>query len=159
MLNIFSYEISQTMMLAKAIGERIAPGTVLAMEGDLGAGKTVFAKGLALGLGITERIKSPTFNLLMDYWGRHHFVHIDAYRISEDEVFEAGLLEYFDDESIVLVEWPSNFGYNLPPALRVEIIKHYSEENEWREIIFHCEKGDYFWLDTALKQFQDLKGE
>lgn len=156
MIKIVSRSVEQTALLAQCLGAQIPPGTVLAVNGDLGAGKTVFAKGLARGLGIKEVVKSPTFNLMLEYEGAKPLVHIDAYRIREDRVFEAGLLESFAGGNVVLIEWPANFGKYLPEALWLELDKKYDGENEWREIAFFCEPLDYPWLDGALKEYEKL---
>ncbi len=141
----------KTWALGEEIGKRIPPGTVLALYGDLGAGKTLFAQGLAKGLGVLERVKSPTFTLMEEYKGRLPFIHIDAYRLTEDEIWETGLLEAIDGENIVLIEWAGNLGLNLPPeALKVVFEKFYSPDAQWREIIFNCPKAQCPWLSRAL---------
>jgi tRNA threonylcarbamoyladenosine biosynthesis protein TsaE len=103
--------ITRTPEETQAIGEALAaglkPGDTLLLEGDLGAGKTVFARGVARGLGITEAITSPTFTLLHVYRGRLPLYHMDLYRLDGDEAFyQAGLEEYIGGDGVALVEWP-----------------------------------------------------
>lgn len=146
-----SFSPEATHSLAQAIGRGIPAGTVLALYGDLGAGKTLFAQGLAKGLNIQERVKSPTFILMEEYTGRLPFAHIDAYRLTEDEIWEAGLGEALDGNKVVLIEWAGNFGSYLPSeALSIHLTKHYTPDGEWRELFFHCAPGEYPWLDQAL---------
>jgi tRNA threonylcarbamoyladenosine biosynthesis protein TsaE len=103
----------ETRMLARKMAALLKPGDVLALEGDLGAGKTAFAKGVAEGLGIRDAVDSPTFTIVKEYDGRLPFYHMDVYRIeSADE--ELGLEEYFYGDGICLVEWASRVASHLP---------------------------------------------
>lgn len=113
---------SQTKQFAKQLAYRLQPGDVLALEGDLGAGKTTFAQGLAQGLGIEEPIDSPTFTIIKEYSGKDFpFYHIDAYRIEvADE--QLGLEEYLYGEGICLIEWASHIQEWLPEeTIQIEI--------------------------------------
>jgi tRNA threonylcarbamoyladenosine biosynthesis protein TsaE len=111
----------QTSALARELAQRLPPGSVLCLVGDLGAGKTVFARGFARGLCIEEPVTSPTFTLVNSYEGRmpdgsrrtlHHF---DLYRLTDpEELHDIGWEEYFDGEAICLVEWPERAGALLP---------------------------------------------
>jgi tRNA threonylcarbamoyladenosine biosynthesis protein TsaE len=115
----------------EALGERLAPklrpGSVLALRGGLGAGKTCFAKGLARGLGVEEEVTSPTYTIVSEYEGRPEaplpFYHIDAYRLRGEEDFEAlGGRELLYGGGICVVEWSERIETALPPqAIRVEI--------------------------------------
>ncbi|HAP31585.1 MAG TPA: tRNA (adenosine(37)-N6)-threonylcarbamoyltransferase complex ATPase subunit type 1 TsaE [Firmicutes bacterium] len=112
---------AQTREIARRLGEIVSAGTVLALDGELGAGKTVFAQGVALGLGVEEQVTSPSFVLMHIYQGRLLFYHFDFYRLDEEaELDSLGLEEYFDGESVVLVEWAGKFSDALPPT-RLEI--------------------------------------
>ena len=92
------------------------PGTVFTLTGDLGVGKTVFAQGLAEGLGITEPINSPTFTIVQVYdEGRLPFYHFDVYRIGDvEEMEEIGYEDYFYGDGVCLVEWAELIGEILP---------------------------------------------
>ena len=120
---------AQTEQFATELAAKTPPGSTLCLIGDLGAGKTVFARGYARGLGISGPVTSPTFTLVNTYEGRmpdgsrrtlHHF---DLYRLVEaEELHDIGWEEYFDDEAICLVEWPDRAGTLLPVhRLLVEI--------------------------------------
>lgn len=110
---IVTRQEKETKELAAKLAATLKPGDVLALEGDLGAGKTTFAKGLAKGLGIAEPIDSPTFTIIKEYEGKFPFYHMDVYRIEEPEE-ELGLEEYFFGDGICLVEWASHVKPLLP---------------------------------------------
>jgi len=111
----------------QAAGERLAqtlgPGAVVALTGDLGAGKTCFVQGLVHGLGVTTRATSPTFVLINEYRGRLPVHHVDAYRISTPtEMIDIGLLDLMDDEGVTVIEWADRITSLLPPrAITVHI--------------------------------------
>ena len=113
----------ETFALAKKLGETAPPGTVYTLTGDLGVGKTVFAQGLAEGLGITEPINSPTFTIVQVYdEGRLPFYHFDVYRIGDiEEMDEIGYEDYFYGDGVCLVEWAELIG-ELLPEKRVELL-------------------------------------
>jgi tRNA threonylcarbamoyladenosine biosynthesis protein TsaE len=110
-----------------ALGERIAPllpgGSVIALRGTLGAGKTCFAKGIARGLGIPEDVTSPTYTIIAEYAGTLPLYHIDAYRLEGDEDFTAlGGEEFLYGEGVSLIEWSERIPGSIPlEALTVEI--------------------------------------
>ena len=99
----------ETYAFAKRMGENLSGGEVLALDGDLGAGKTVFVQGLAVGLGISEAVTSPTFTLVQEYrGGRLPLFHFDVYRIGDpEEMFEIGFSEYLSGGGVTVVEWAS----------------------------------------------------
>ena len=106
----------ETFALAKQLGAAVEPGTVFTLTGDLGVGKTVFAQGLAEGLGITEPINSPTFTIVQVYdEGRLPFYHFDVYRIGDvEEMDEIGYEDYFYGDGVCLVEWAELIEEILP---------------------------------------------
>lgn len=152
MLKLKSYSPEMTRNLGEAIGKKIPPGTTLALSGDLGAGKTVFAQGLALGLGIKSRVKSPTFIIMENYQeGRLPFCHIDAYRLNEDELWRTGFEECFDGQNVVLIEWAENISALLAgDAIRIEFIRTFQGEEEMREINIRVDEGEKKWLEEAV---------
>jgi len=86
-----SPHVHRTLAVGRAIGHAAPDGTVISFRGDIGAGKTTLAKGIAEGLGIAEPVISPTYTIISEYYGRLHLVHIDAYRLSgEDEFLQTG---------------------------------------------------------------------
>ncbi|MDR3293805.1 MAG: tRNA (adenosine(37)-N6)-threonylcarbamoyltransferase complex ATPase subunit type 1 TsaE [Clostridiales bacterium] len=107
-LELTSNSVHETIMIAITLTKILRKGDVLLLSGDLGAGKTHFVKGVAEGLGIKERIVSPTFTIMNVYEsGAIPLYHLDMYRVeNEDELFETGLLDYLDkDDAIIAVEW------------------------------------------------------
>ncbi|MDO4804354.1 MAG: tRNA (adenosine(37)-N6)-threonylcarbamoyltransferase complex ATPase subunit type 1 TsaE [Lachnospiraceae bacterium] len=104
---IETFSSEETYLFGKQIGENASPNAVYALGGDLGAGKTVFAQGLAAGLGIKDPVSSPTFTILQIYdGGRLPFYHFDVYRISDvEEMDEIGYDDFFFGGGVSLVEW------------------------------------------------------
>lgn len=115
----FHYEsdgLEATGRLAQALAGRFDAGTVVALDGDLGAGKTAFSKAIAAALGVPGVVNSPTFTIIKEYEGeRLPLYHMDVYRLSEAEADELGLDDYFYGEGVTLVEWASLIEPLLPP--------------------------------------------
>ncbi len=105
-----------TFELGRSLGRQAKPGQVFTMTGDLGTGKTVFTKGMAEGLGITETVSSPTFTIVQVYEeGRLPFYHFDVYRIGDvEEMDEIGFEEYIYGEGVSLIEWADLIREILP---------------------------------------------
>ncbi|MGE5328365.1 MAG: tRNA (adenosine(37)-N6)-threonylcarbamoyltransferase complex ATPase subunit type 1 TsaE [Deltaproteobacteria bacterium] len=136
MIEIISNSENETRDIAKQLGFILSAGDVVCIHGNLGAGKTVFASGLSIGLGINEHISSPTFTIVNEYNGRLPFYHFDAYRINSDEFLDIGGDEYFYGDGITLIEWPENIG-DILPAQRLEIYIDYAGDKvETRKISF-----------------------
>lgn len=123
-IEVVSQNEEMTMEIAKKYAMSIKSPTVISLVGDLGAGKTTFAKGFAKGLEISELVTSPTFTILNTYDGRLPLYHFDMYRLSScQEAEELGFEEYFDLKilkGVSLVEWAENVK-GLLPQLHVEI--------------------------------------
>lgn len=114
-LAVASASPEATRNLAGRLSGVAAPGDVLCLWGELGAGKTVFAKGFGLGLGIEDTISSPTFVLMGEYAGRLPLFHIDLYRLaSARDALDGGLLDDRQATGVVLIEWPDRLGPELP---------------------------------------------
>ena len=127
----------ETENLAERFAKNAEPGTVIAMNGDLGAGKTTFTKALAKGLGIEETVTSPTFNIVKEYrGGRLPLYHFDVYRIEDpEEMYELGYEEYFYGEGVCAVEWAEKIEELIPAdAVRIQIL--YGKEEGER--IYKC---------------------
>lgn len=108
----------ETWALAAELANELAPGTVIALHGDLGSGKTCLVQGLAAALGIDEPVTSPTYTLIGEYQGRLPLHHIDLYRLSgPEEAVGLGLDEYFDADGITAIEWAERAEGLLPPDL------------------------------------------
>ncbi len=120
----------QTEAFAAEYAKTLQSGDVVLLDGEMGAGKTVFAKGIAKGLGIEEEVTSPTYAYMNDYDGR--LFHYDCYRIESVEQAERlGLADYFDMGGICLIEWSQNIAPLLPKRVkRVQIIKKGENERE-----------------------------
>lgn len=106
-----------TKELGKNLARSLKPGTVLALEGELGAGKTCFVQGLAKGLDVPDNVfvRSPSFTILNQYDGRLSLYHFDFYRLSKkEELGDLGLEEYFDGNGITVIEWADRFENALP---------------------------------------------
>jgi tRNA threonylcarbamoyladenosine biosynthesis protein TsaE len=113
---------AQTRSLAARLAVVARPGDLLCLVGDLGAGKTQFAKGFAVGLGIDDVITSPTFVLMTEYLGRLPMFHLDLYRIEDAaDALAGGLLDERQLEGVVLVEWAERLGRALPVS-RLDVV-------------------------------------
>ena len=109
-----SSSVEQTDRLAKLVANLVFHGTLILANGDLGAGKTCFAKSLGKYLGVTDTITSPTFNILKCYKGNDYdFYHIDAYRL-EGVKQDLGLEEYIEGDGVCFIEWGEYLDYLLP---------------------------------------------
>lgn len=132
----------QTEALGEKMGQAAKAGQIYCLSGDLGVGKTVFTKGFAKGLGVTEYVTSPTFAIVNEYEGRLPLYHFDVYRIScEEEMEDTGYEEYFYGEGVCLVEWAELVRGLIPKeALWITVEKDYTQENDdFRRIIIRQE--------------------
>lgn len=120
-----SHSEEETQALARDFAQDLQPGDILLFEGDLGAGKTSFIQGLALGLGVPETVMthSPTFTLVNQYPGRVKLVHIDLYRIDHpQQLLELGIEEFMEGDCVLAVEWASKAPDYWPAsAIRVAL--------------------------------------
>ena len=115
----------QTEAVGAALGKVLQPGAVVAYEGDLGAGKTAFTRGLARGLGATDRVTSPTFTIVNEYLsGRLPLFHFDMYRLkSAEDLWDIGWDDYLERGGVCAVEWSENVRQALEDPIRVMIEK------------------------------------
>jgi tRNA threonylcarbamoyladenosine biosynthesis protein TsaE len=122
-LRIVTDSPEETESVGEALGEVLTGGEVLAYTGDLGAGKTAFTRGLARGLGITQRITSPTFNIVNEYEdGRLPLFHFDLYRLGgAEELFDIGWEDYLARNGVCAVEWSENAEDVLEDPITVSI--------------------------------------
>jgi len=112
---------AQTRAYGRALGKAAEPGTVVALVGPLGAGKTELAKGVAEGLGVSTVVSSPTFVLMNEHVGRLRLFHVDAYRLTDaEEALDAGLLDERQSQGIVVLEWADRLA-GLLPEHRLEL--------------------------------------
>ena len=127
----------QTRSLGRALGGAAGPGTLVALIGPLGAGKTVLAKGIAEGLGVTSVVNSPTFVLMNEHRGRLPFYHVDAYRLDDpEEALAAGLLDERQAGGVTVVEWADRLDDWLPDErLEIELVPEGADDRRrlhWR---------------------------
>ena len=132
-----TYSAKETAELGRRLGKEAKAGEVYTLIGDLGVGKTVFTKGIAEGLGITEPVNSPTFTIVQVYdTGRMPFYHFDVYRIADiEEMDEIGYEDYFYGEGLTMIEW-ANLIEEILPEKRKDIVieKDLEKGFDYREI-------------------------
>ena len=141
----------QTKQLAQKLAQFLQPQDVLLLDGDLGAGKTTFTKGLASGLGIKKNVKSPTFTLIREYQeGRLPLYHMDVYRLEETGGADLGLEEYFNADGVSVVEWSQFVAEDLPDTyLLIKLLKDPTNDDK-RQIIFEPTGARYEKLVAEL---------
>ena len=99
----------ETEQLGERLAKAVSGGAVIAMYGDLGAGKTAFVRGMARGMGLTCRVSSPTFTIVNEYLGERELIHFDMYRLSgAEELFDIGWEDYISRGAVCVVEWSEN---------------------------------------------------
>ena len=123
MNEIITLNAEQTREAGRNLGKGLRKGDILALSGPLGAGKTVFAQGVAEALGIREHVTSPTFTLISEYYGTMPFYHMDLYRLGTPEEFAwLGVEEMLNGEGITLIEWSERAESEIPErAIRISI--------------------------------------
>jgi len=142
-------EEADLVMLAADMAVKIKPGLVVYLKGNLGVGKTVFARGLINNLGYAGLVKSPTYSLVEPYQLADTFTcyHFDLYRLSEPEELEfTGSRDYFNDQSLCLVEWPEKATGFIPSA---DILCELEYDKSGRKVTIsdHSEKGELIMLE------------
>ena len=135
----------ETEAIGQLIASRLQPGTIIAFEGDLGAGKTAFTRGLARGLGIFDPVTSPTYTIVNEYLsGRLPLFHFDMYRLhSADDLFDIGWDDYLERGGVCAVEWSENVAEAMEDPITVTIEKTGEES---RKITITGGKTDDFSL-------------
>lgn len=126
-----THSAAETEALGERLATRLTGGEVIAYTGDLGAGKTAFTRGLARGLGITDRVTSPTFTIVNEYeGGRLPLFHFDMYRLSSsDELYDIGWEDYLARGGVCAVEWSENAPEALEGAIEVRIAPGTDDES------------------------------
>lgn len=147
MKKIIINNADEMIELGKKLAQQVHSGDVLLLDGDLGAGKTTFTKGLALGLGITRNIKSPTFTLIREYKdGRLPLYHMDMYRLEDTGAGDIGLDDYFNGDGVCVIEWSQFIDDELPSQyLVMHILK---DENDFDK--------RYVTLEARGNQYQNI---
>ncbi|MBS3909470.1 MAG: tRNA (adenosine(37)-N6)-threonylcarbamoyltransferase complex ATPase subunit type 1 TsaE [Actinobacteria bacterium] len=152
MLTVITHSSEETWELARKLAPILTKGDLISLSGDLGAGKTVFAKGLAAGLGIDAPVTSPTFTIIKEYEGKLPLFHFDVYRLaSAEELEELGADEYFYGEGVSVVEWGDRVEEILPEErLSIRILRLVDEDLRRIEVTSHGERWKKQvdkWLD------------
>ncbi len=128
-------DLEATAAFARLIAAQLEAGDVLALDGDLGVGKTAFTSALALALGLPDEVASPTFIMVMEHedpQGRLNLYHFDVYRLAdEDEFLASGLEEYFDRGGVCVIEWPERIAGLLPQ--NTKLLRFYRESLDSEE--------------------------
>jgi tRNA threonylcarbamoyladenosine biosynthesis protein TsaE len=131
---LISQSAEATIQMAADFAKELKAGDILLLEGDLGAGKTTFVKGLAKGLKAkSSQVVSPTFVLMNIYQGRLPIYHFDLYRLEKpEEIASLNIDEYLDGDGVAVIEWPKRLGADMPTNTYVVEFKHKDENT--REI-------------------------
>ena len=141
-LELLINSVEDTKELAEAIAKLADAGYVIALNGDLGAGKTTFSQAFAKAIGVQEIVNSPTFTIIKEYKGdKLPFYHMDVYRLSLEEADELGLDDYFYGEGVTIVEWASLIE-DILPAQYLDMYIRVVDEN--KRIVTLNAKGDRY---------------
>lgn len=155
---ITSLNVEETQRIAAALAKVVAPGTVIALEGDLGAGKTHFTQGLARGLGVGEAVTSPTFNVMSVYdQGRLPLYHFDLYRLEDAlELEDIAFYDYVEADGVSCIEWAAKFPEEIPAqALWISIT---TREDNVRSIEVRTASGEtQVLIDAWFARIQAAK--
>lgn len=148
-----------TINLGQELAKHLQKGDVIVLNGDLGAGKTTFTKGIAAGLGIPDMVKSPTFTIIREYKnGRLPLYHMDVYRLENGGGEELGLEEYFDGDGVCVVEWAEYVADELPEHFLVIHFKRTADENK-RILEFSPHGKHYQQLVEQTLKGQDVDND
>lgn len=149
-LDFISHSEAQTRRLGMRLGELLESGDIVALQGELGSGKTRWVQGVGQGLQVDQHVTSPTFTLVSEYPGRMTLYHIDLYRINQAaETSTFGLEDYLYGDGVCLIEWAERITQILPPDC-LWITFHYLDDTK-RRITMHA-VGDRY--QRLLKDFQ-----
>lgn len=148
--------MSQDSAATRALGASLAvaarPGDLVCLIGELGAGKTQFAKGFGAGLGVTDTIVSPSFVLMAEYRGRLPLFHIDLYRLADAaEAMAGGLIDDRQTDGVTLVEWAERLA-DAMPATRLEVLIEGSGDEPRRIVVRACGPGYDRYLEAMAQQ-------
>ncbi|MGB5823382.1 MAG: tRNA (adenosine(37)-N6)-threonylcarbamoyltransferase complex ATPase subunit type 1 TsaE [Proteocatella sp.] len=150
-MKIYIENVEKTIRLGEMLGRMLKSKDIICLDGDLGAGKTHFSKGVALGLEIEEDITSPTFTIVQEYEGRLPLYHFDTYRIAHsEEMYNIGFDDYLNKEGVIIIEWSKLIEAVLPED-RIDIeISYAPEGGRYFEFVAHGQRHEL--LLEELKQ-------
>ncbi len=144
--------VDATRALAAAVAGLVAPGDVLLLAGELGAGKTAFTQGFGTALGVDEQITSPTFTLARHYEGRLTLHHLDVYRLERlSEMQDIGVAELLDTDGVMVIEWGDAIATSMP-ADYLEIRLTYGDADDDRELELRCVGSRWAARERALAE-------
>lgn len=128
--------LQDTDRVGKIIGENLQAGSVICLEGDLGAGKTTLTQSIAKGMLIDDYVTSPTFTIIKEYKGRLNLYHMDAYRLeAEDDMIDLGYDEYINSDGVCIIEWASKIKGLIPKsAININITIDYENDRRYLDI-------------------------
>jgi len=145
-----SHNSNETKNLGKKLGKLLRKGDLIALDGDLGAGKTCLVQGIALGLNSKDDVTSPSFSLIKEYSGDIPIYHFDLYRLENNERIEdLGYEEYFFGNGITLIEWAEKIQKYLPEQMLKIMIKMNNKNNHVRTIL----------IEATGKRYKEIIGE
>lgn len=145
MITVTTHSAEETTAFAEKIGKKLKSGDIIAFRGGLGAGKTTFTRGLAIGMGLPDEVSSPTFALVNEYRGKTTLCHFDMYRITSGEALETtGFYDYLSDGCVAAVEWSENIEEFLPENI-ITVTIEYKDENERMISVEGDERFDNSW--------------
>lgn len=149
--------LQDTDKIGKIIGGSLKGGTVICLEGDLGAGKTTLTQSIAKGLEIHDYVTSPTFTIIKEYNGRLNLYHMDAYRLdSEDEMYDLGYDEYINSDGVCIIEWASKIK-GLIPKSAINITININYENNNRELDINGEGEQFNIIKEELQKYENIR--
>ncbi|KAB2860930.1 MAG: tRNA (adenosine(37)-N6)-threonylcarbamoyltransferase complex ATPase subunit type 1 TsaE [Exiguobacterium chiriqhucha] len=146
MYTLITHSAAETQAVAEKLATLVKAGTVITLNGDLGAGKTTFTQGFGKGLGVTRNVNSPTFTIMKQYQGRLPLYHMDVYRL-EDTGDDIGLEEYINGDGVAIVEWSNLIESSLPTERLAITIERIGDEE--RQLTF-APVGDVY--DALVKE-------
>ena len=152
-LTIESTSTAETEKIGQQVGQHLNGGDVVALEGDLGMGKTSFIRGLARGLDIKDReVSSPTFVFVHEHHGRLSLIHMDLFRIEQSEdLFDLGIMDYLEGPRVIAIEWAEKAG-SLLPENKLTIKINETRNPQHRQLAFKTANPGYQPLLTSLKE-------
>lgn len=145
-VRVVTHSPEETRILGASLAPTLLPGDVIAISGDLGAGKTVFVQGLAAALGVQKRVTSPAFTIVHEYEGRYPIIHLDIYRLNSfQELLDLGFEEFLDPKAIVVLEWGEAVEPLLPRShMRIELRRSDDlDADDDRTVIFKVTREDW----------------
>ncbi len=156
-LTLISTGTEDTLKIGKIIGETLRKGSIVALTGELGSGKTCITQGIARGIGVPENyyITSPTFTLINEYPGRITLYHLDIYRLSgSQDLDDLGYEEYFYGDGVIVIEWAEKIKDILPPDCLFVYLKHVDEERREIKISGNISRTSIIFRELEKGGFQ-----